>query len=181
MEVEMYKITGLLLIMTVFFACSSYEIPDYEKMADQITAKTAKKLKAKKGLALIGTSGQMMKNIQMMAMHFNFYREVDIETARNLLVESIQEYLYAINSNEEIKPYLHDNPFTDKNVEITIYFYNPDRSDVLSDSISIATSNKGKIIYYIDYPEKYTIKPILEESYQEAVDLVDRYKRNRKT
>ena len=49
----------------------------------------------------------MMDDIQMMMMGFNFYKVVDIETTRQLLVDSVQEYLSAINSNEEIRPHLH--------------------------------------------------------------------------
>jgi hypothetical protein len=98
-------------MLSFIFGCSSFSpSQDYEKIADKITEKTAKKLKEQKGLSLAGTGGRMMDDIQMMMMGFNFYKIVDIETARQLLVDSVQEYLSAINSNEEIRPHLHDYP-----------------------------------------------------------------------
>jgi len=91
---------------------------------------------------------------------------------KSSLVDSVEEYLSAINSNEKIRPYLHNYPFTAKNVEIVIYFHNPNGSNVASGKISIAAAKRGKVICYIDYPEKYTIKTIHEETYEEALKLV---------
>src|SRR3972149_10675641 len=98
----LFKLGIMMSIVFGFFCFSScgYQVPEYEKIADAITAKTAKKLEKEKGLLLIGTGGQMMNDIQMMMMGFFFYRVVDIETARQLLVDSVEEYLSAINSNE---------------------------------------------------------------------------------
>lgn len=158
-------------VLSFVFGCSSfgYESPRYVKLAHEITEKTAKKLKAQKNLYLAGTGGQMMNDIQMMMMGFDLYEVIDIETARQLLVDSVQEYLSAINSNEEIRPYLHNYPFTAKNVEIVIYIYNPDGSQVPLDKITIAAANQGRVVYYVDDPQKHTIKTIHEETYEEAL------------
>jgi hypothetical protein len=167
---------GIMMCMLPFiFGCSSFSpSPDYEKIADKITEQTAKKLKEQKGLSLAGTGGQMMDDIQMMMMGFNLYNVVDIETARQLLVDSVQEYLSAINSNEEIRPHLHNYPFTAQNVEIVIYFYSPDGSKVPLGEITIAAANQGKVVYYIDDPEKHTIKSLHEETYEEVLKLVEK-------
>ena len=168
---------GIMMCMLSFiFGCSSfgYQSPRYVKLAHEITEKTAKKLKEQKGFSLAGTGGQMMDDIQMMMMGFNFYKVVDIETARQLLVDSVQEYLSAINSNEKIRPHLHNYPFTAQNVEIVIYFYNPDGSNVPPGKLSIAEANQGKVVYYIDDPEKHTIKSLHEETYEKALKLVEK-------
>ncbi len=165
---------GVMLCMFLF-GCSSfgYQSPRYVKLAHKITEKTARELKAQKNLYLVGTGGQMMDDIQMMMMGFNFYKIVDIETARKLLVDSVQEYLAAINSSEEVRPYLHNYPFTAKNVEIVIYFYSPDGSRGPPDKIKIAATNHGEVVYYIDDPEKHTIKSMHEETYEEALKLAN--------
>ena len=124
---------GVILFMFSFlFGCSSfgYQSPRYVKLAHEITEKTAKELKEQKNLYLIGTGGQMMDDIQMMAMSFDYYQEVNLKTARELTIHAINEYLSAINNNKEVKPYLHEYPFTAKNVEIRIWVYNPNRSDL---------------------------------------------------
>lgn len=162
-------------VMSIMFSCSSFfsEKTDYESIADKITEKAAKKLKGERGLVLAGTGGQMMNDIQMMSMGFNFYKVVDIDAARQLLIDSVEEYLFEINANKEVRPYLHNYPFTAQNVEVVIYFYNPDGSKVPSDKITIAAAEQGKIIYYVDYPERYTIKSIHEETYENALKIVN--------
>jgi hypothetical protein len=103
-----------LALFSFLFGCSSlgYQEKDYEKIADAITEKTAKKLKEQKNLCLVGTGGGMMHDIYGMDMSFDYYQEVDLKTARELIVYAVSEYLLAINSNEEVRPYLHNYPFT---------------------------------------------------------------------
>jgi hypothetical protein len=57
---------GIMMSMFSFFlGCSSFghQSPRYVKLADEITAKTAKKLEKEKKLHLIGTGGRMMDDI----------------------------------------------------------------------------------------------------------------------
>lgn len=161
-------------VMITMVSCSfDQQQVCYEKIADNITAKTAEKLKREKGLICVGTGGQMMGDIQVMDMGFNFYEVVSIDTARQLLIDAAQEYLSAINASEEVRPYLHDYPFTAKNVEIVIYFYNSDGHKVPSSKLNIAAAEQGKLFYYIDYPEKSALKTIHEETYEDALKIVD--------
>ena len=103
----------------------------------------------------------------MMSMGFNYYKVIDIDEARRLLVYCAEEYLTAINGDEKVRPYLHNYPFTAKNIEIEIVFRNPDGSKVARDKINIAAADEGKMIYYVDVPEKYLLKPILRETYEQ--------------
>ena len=78
----------------------------------------------------------------------------------------------AINNNEEIKPYLHEYPFTAKNVKIHIWFYNPDRSSVSPEKIYYVSAIDGILDYYIRGPEKYSRQAICEETYDEALQAI---------
>ena len=71
-------------MLSLLYGCSFfvYQLPDYEKIADEITSKTAKRLEEEKKLYLVGTGGRMMGDIQAMDMSFYFYKEVDLKTAR---------------------------------------------------------------------------------------------------
>ncbi|MEX0962286.1 MAG: hypothetical protein WDZ28_05475 [Simkaniaceae bacterium] len=162
----------IIAIFSFFSYSSTTGLSKDEKIVNQITKETAKKLNEKKKLVLIGTGGQMMYKIEMLAMSFNYYQEVDLETARELLVESVEEYLSAINSNQEVRSYLFNYPFTAKNIEITIFFRNPDGSNAASEKINIAAANQGKLIYYIDSPDKHTITAIYRETYEEAKEAI---------
>jgi len=145
---------------------------DYEEIADKITDEVAKKLKKDKSLHLIGTGGAMMHDIQMMMMGFQFYQEVDIEAARELLVYSTEEYLSAINSNEEIRPYLHVYPFTAENVKVEIYFRKPDHHNVSPGQLNIAAVGEGKITYYTETSRMAPLQQKHEETYQDALKAV---------
>ncbi len=161
-----------------FYSCTTVEhqSPRYVQLAHEITDKTAKKLEKKKGLVLVGTGGGMMNDIQMMMMGFSFYEVVSIEEARKLLIYSVELYLKRINTNEEIRPHLHDDPFTEKNVEIVIYFHDSKGYDVPKNNINIAAARDGSLIYYIDAPDTHGLKTIHRESYKEALNIVNNAK-----
>ncbi len=163
---------GLMIMFLSLFSCSSftYQVPDYEKIADKITEKTAEKLAEQKNLVLIGTGGRMMNDIQMMAMSFNYYHEVDLTMARKLLVYAIEEYLSEINNNEEVKSYLHEYPFTVKNIKINIFVYNPDKSRLSPEKIYLISSVEGKVSYYVRDADSR--KAICKETYEEAIKLL---------
>jgi hypothetical protein len=151
---------------------SGFKEPEYAGMARTLTAATAKKLKKQKNLLLAGTGGQMMDDIQMMMMDFDCYHEVTIEEARQLLVDAVEEYLFTINNNEQIRPFLHNYPFTAQNVEIAICFMKADGSDVSANKICTASSNEGRMTYYIDDDKKILLVKVHKETYDEAKKLV---------
>jgi hypothetical protein len=96
-----YLFCLVVIALAIFTGCYLSE-PHYIKLADQITLKTAKELRKEDGLILVGTGGRMMHDIQMMAMSFDVYHEVDLSEARRLLVHAVEKYLSAINSDEKI-------------------------------------------------------------------------------
>ena len=165
------NIRTILFMFSFLFGCSSfgYQSPHYVKLAHEITEKTAKELKMQKNLYLIGTGGQMMDDIQMMAMSFNYYQEVNLKTARELTIYVINEYLSAINSNKEVRPYLHEYPFTAKNVEIRIFVYNPDRSELPLEKIYCIECINGGLEYYARSNPR---QAIYEETYEEALQAI---------
>jgi hypothetical protein len=156
-------LTGLLLQSS----CSSYESPRYVKIAHSITNQTAKKLGKEKGLSLCGTGGGMMNDVKFMMMAFSYPKSIDVKEARDLLIYSAEAYLSAINNNAEIRPFLHNYPFTADNIEIVIYFPNVKNSNLLH----IACANKGRVSYKIDDPETQQLKNILVESYETSLQI----------
>ncbi len=164
------------ILFCVCYACSqlNYEESDYEKMADTITEATARKLKKKKQLYLVGTGGRMMHDVQMMAMSFYLYSEIDLSTARELIVYAINEYLLNINENSNIKPYLCKHPFTVKNIEILIWPRKLNGSDPNINNIYFISATDGILSYYINLPDD-TLKIIHTETFAEAqrITLLD--------
>lgn len=73
-----FNIGIILCMFSLFFGYSSlgHQSPHYVKIASEITDKTGKELKKGKNLNLVGTGGGMMNDIQMMAMSFQYFQEV---------------------------------------------------------------------------------------------------------
>jgi hypothetical protein len=165
-----------LLVITLFSLCIAcngmdYQLPEYEKIANRLTLRTVLKIEKETGLSLIGVGGGMMDDIQEMMIAFQYRQEVDFDTGRRLLVHAAEEYLKAINSSEEVRPYLHEYPFT--NVEVEIYFVKPNGSYVSPGVLSIIALREGQVIYSIDDKETDRLIDIREEPYAEALRIVN--------
>jgi hypothetical protein len=159
------------LMLSLIFGCDSmtYQLPDDEKIVNRITEETAKKLGEREKLALIGTGGQMMHKIEMLSMSFQLFHEVDLQKAREIIVYAVREYLSDINNNEEVRPYLHNYPFTAKNVEIMIFVYGPDRRELPPQKIGYISSRNGILKYYNRADRDH---PICKETYEEALGKI---------
>lgn len=144
-----------------------------EQIVKKITSSVAQKLLTKHNLHLIGTGAQMMNDIEMLAMDFYYYNEVDLQTARNLLVISTQNYLDEINQNTEIRRYLKNYPFTAKNIEIGIYILKPDGSKVSKEKLYYISAINGILHYYIDDPKNYSRITLHQETYDQALKAIN--------
>lgn len=151
----------------------NYEIPIHEKIADKITAKTAAKIEHETRLRLMGTGGGMMHHVRMMAMSFAHYGEIDMEQGRELIVYCVNEYLSAINADAEIHPYLIHSPFTPKDIEIRIFIYQSDNKPVSEEQLSVISEIQGMITYKVEQPFPIVLKEIHEETYEEALAVLE--------
>jgi hypothetical protein len=169
----------LLFIFLFLGACNNfspnkaYETPDYEKIADVITARTAQKIESETGLVLSGVGGGMMDQVRMMAMSFDCFGEISMEQGRELVIYCVNEYLSAINANIEIRPYLIHYPFSSKDVQIRIFINSKNGKEVGSGNLSIVTEINGKVSYKIRDPESQRLRIIHEEAYEEAVKILE--------
>ncbi len=145
------------------------ELLDDKKIADRITANTAKKLKKEKNLILISTGRGMVGPISALGMSFDFYQEVDLNAARDLIVFAVNEYLTAINTSQEIRPYLKEYPFPAKRVKIEISVYSPDRRDLPPGKIQYIECING-VVEYSNFSD--LSQPIHTETYDEAFSKI---------
>jgi hypothetical protein len=162
-------IGGAIIAFFLGILSLQHRSPRYVFLAREITKKTAITLRDNYNLYLVGTGGQMMDDIQVLHMGFDFFQEVDLKKARELMVHAISEYLREINANEEVRPFLHEYPFEAKNVEVRIWFYAPDHSRLPPDKIYYSSSIDGILNYYIRGKETPTRESIYEETYEEAL------------
>jgi hypothetical protein len=165
------KNTTLITIIVFLSGCMQNvqnEISDDEKLADECLQKAAVQLKKEKDLYLCGTGGGMMDQIRMLALSFNYYKPVDIEKGRELLISAVNQLADVVNADERIRPYLKNYPFGPENIEIRIFIKNPDGSSVSSEKLRVISAEEGFLNYYIDNPTGGLFITVLKETYETA-------------
>ena len=168
----------LLTISVICFVAScnksplmvSYQPSEKAHTAALVKKKAAIQLQKELELQPIGTGGQMMNEIRMLALSFEYDKPIDACKGRRLLLTAVDTFLSVINADENIRPYLYRYPFTPKNVEIRIFIKNHDRSQVPIGQLCILSSIEGTIEYDIHDPTTTHLVTAYEETYQEALD-----------
>lgn len=167
------RIVLILLVMAYFSSCNPSRKANpspSEKvlLARQVRKKALAQLKREKELYPCGVGGGMMDQIKMLALSFDYYKLVDIEQARELLVYSTTLFLNIINENMEIRPYLEHYPFNPENIEIRIYLQNSDGSEPNSGKLTIVKMMNGTLEYVIRNPETNRLTTLYEETFDVA-------------
>ncbi len=159
----------VLLILT--FGCARPF--SYVELAGQIRSQTGRQLEKEKGLRPVGTMGQMMDDVQSIGLFFQYFQLVDLAESRALVVYATQTFLKNINNNKEIRRYLHNYPFTVKNLEITIFVSQEDGDSPPQGNIQVVSMDNGVISYELTATSKFEPWPVLhKETYEEALKIV---------
>jgi hypothetical protein len=138
-------------------------------VSNELKYKAAIQIKKEKNLQPCGSGGGGVEKIRMLYLAFDYYKQIDVEEARELLIDAGNLFLKLINEDEQIRPYLQNYPFLPKNIEMAIFFKNPDGSEVDSGKLSILVLSKNeKLRYEINDPETNHLITIHSETYQEA-------------
>lgn len=164
----------LYLLLSVL--CSFYKEPKHCKLSDRIFIPYNKELKKEKHLYLVGSGGAMMDDIQKVNAHYVSYDRLTVEEARRLYVDVVEGYLSRYNQNEEIRPYLHNYPFTINNFKIMIGFENENHQHMDKGFVALVSNRETKgVIYYASYDhETKKFNKIYEEPYETAREIVMR-------
>ncbi len=166
----------LLIVALSAVSCSllsnkhKYIPSEKQKLANKIQYKVAAQLKEETHLSPCGTGGQMMNEIKMLALSFDYYQPLNIEQARELLIIATERFISEINQTQPIHPYLHNYPFKPENVEIRIFLYKPDHSDVGAENLSVVSMLEGVLYYKVDNPKTKLFTTVLTETYEEALE-----------
>ena len=120
------QIIAKLLILFILFMnrqgiTKEYKSPKYVIYANELQNDFIKKIEKELKFICCGSGGGMPYDIEEFSVGFNIYQYGDIIQARELEVLLTEKFLNFINSNEKIKPYLREYPFTINNKNI--YFF----------------------------------------------------------
>ncbi len=140
--------------------------PSKQSLAIEVRNQTILQLR-EKGLCAFGYGSRMMYQIARLSLDFNYYKEIDINEARELLMTSGRVFLKNVNSNELIPPFLQNYPFEPENIEVAIYVRKPNGRQPDTDKLAIVTLIDGILKYKI-MPDEYSLETIYQETFEEA-------------
>lgn len=164
----------LFILFLFIYSCGSQHsesssLPTKQGLVNDVRKKTILQLKIEKGLYACGVGSRMMDQIKALALSFNYYKELDIEEARELLLSAGKVFLDNINSNERIRFYLYNYPFKPENIQIRIFIKNRGGSLIERDKLAVAAMVDGILEYDISSSDTQCLKTIYRETYEEAV------------
>lgn len=144
-------------------------LPSKGSLANQVRNETMIQLKKEKELYPIGVGDGIGEKIRMLAISFRYYKEVDIDEARELLLTAGTVFLKNINANEKIRPFLKNDPFGPENIEIRIFINNPNGSEVELGKLTVISLIDGILEYDVRNPITERLTTFNEELFEEAV------------
>ncbi len=114
-------------------------------------------------------------NLREFTLCFNTRSELKKEELRMLLLDCARELLNQINSDESVQSAMVVYPFTEKNIDITIYNRNQNGTEVYDPGISTADISNSILMYRtVDRDNRYSYKNRYSETYQEALRAIQK-------
>lgn len=150
----------------------SFKSPKYCTLSDEIFFKYNNKLK-EKGLYLEGFGGAFMDDIKEIGAYYVTFKPMTVEDARLLYIEVVEGILKVYNDNEIIRPFLHNYPFSFKNLKIRIEFDDECHCFRSGGLVAAIFPNKGCNIVYMTYDlQKQELVDLYSEPYETALEIV---------
>jgi len=170
----------LLIMMALSVGCVSkreksaqpYEISEKQRIVNSLRYKAAQETQKQLGLMPSGTAGQMMYQIEMLGLAFDYRKPVIVGEGRELLVRAVDILRDQVNAEKRIFPYLANQPFQEKNIEIRIFLTDPDGRRVKSGELAVITALHGTLSYKIRNSDNLFTTVIHEETYEQAVQIL---------
>ncbi len=166
---KVYHLLMALFLMTSF----RYREPHYCKISDQIVGSYVKDFAQPRQLMLSGTGGAMVNDIQEIYLSFLSFDRLNVDEAKALYVEMMEELLHRINCHEKIRPHLHNFPFRDNNIKLMVSFVNDEGCAIRDGHVALMSIAKDHIIYFAAYdPDTENFYTLHREPYEEALRIV---------
>ncbi len=77
-------------------------------------------------------------------------------------------FLNTINAKEQIRPFLQNDPFQPKNIEIRIFLQKPNGSEPEPDRLTVVSMTRGILEYDVRSSETGRLTTIYEETFEEV-------------
>lgn len=155
------------------FQNNQYIPADYVVRADKITANVEAKLVKRYSMRVVGRTGGMIDYVNVLGLSFQIHGPLTKDKLREILVDCVEEFLSQINSDEKLRPFLKNYPFTPKEINIAIFVVDDTGRKIYDPSITVASAYHGKIWYdTVDINDNFGYKSSTEEDYKTARKIV---------
>jgi hypothetical protein len=151
-------------------------------MSDQIVISYLNDMEKKYNLYCFGNGGGFFERVNKIIIDFKTQGPKSLEELRELIIDITEDLLSRYNTNEEIRPYLKNYPFTVMNLDLSILLcdengksYRNTGSD--RERLRVVYQRDGIISYQILNDEKPFPQEVYVETYEEALMIV-RNKKN---
>lgn len=145
---------------------------DYIVIKNELVSGYVKNVSKKHQLNLAATGGRLSVDIKVISLGFRKICYFDVNQSRDLVVPMVEEFLAIINSNREVRPYLHDYPCSSENFELMLSFMTPQDDFVDSPYIANVLVISGFIYYSVYVPKTNSFRDVFKEPYQDAYNLI---------
>lgn len=142
-----------------------------ERLVNHILDKAATLIEKKYKLNTIGQGSAMPGGvIRKFNLVFDTNKRYPKEYLRKLLIDCTNDLLHQVNTNEEIRPFLIKDPFTEKNVQIIIHNHDKNRRELFDPEIAVAEISEGILTYKTNDPnDSFKYKNTYTERYTDAL------------
>ncbi len=181
---KMLKICLPLILLFIGIAAISLErepkmgqggLSEQSKMLYGFIGKTGKKIGKKYGMSLSGNGGGAKADgIWLMSISFRRYGSpINEKEARSLLIHCVEDFLEAVNNDEQLRPFLKDYPFKAKNLELTIINFDKDQFLHTFPNIAVVSNDQGKVSFFTkEVSQIYGYHTEKYETYDEAIAIL---------
>lgn len=163
----------ILLIISIFIIVScAKKNSKQSQIAHKIIDNFSVKMKKEHYLNLQGKGLGFSKGMNLFLVRYKIHKKINLEQARNLIVNCSQTLLAMINSNIELRPFLSNYPYNNNNLDIIITFYDELDERAAFPNLAFISVGEGKIYYDFYDTLKQDFVPSHRESYEEALKIV---------
>jgi len=162
---------SIFLFLMFFIGCSQES--KHAQLADEISYSLITDISKKYPMHYYCASGQLMTNVNTMSVDVGIVKLCNVEEARKLVVNYAEEYLYRINHNEKIRPYLTKYPFTYKEIDLLFGFFDKDQKRPDPNYVVMVSLLNGDLYYYKKNPSSPRHDFIHKEPYEEALKIAN--------
>ena len=164
----------LLFVLVSLSSCkktsssAASKTPEDVVLVSALLAKAADVIERKTLLQPCGSGSQMMYEVKMLSLSFEYKQPLELQEAKALLIEAAEIFVDMVNQETKLIPYLYNYPFEIKNVEVTIFIQNPNSSDDAEGKLCLISTEQGFCSYYIRDPKSKNLILLKREPFEKT-------------